>query len=313
MNDLVCVMKEAKRIAIVSHIRPDGDTIGSSLALMLALQKCGKDAAVFCDDAPPEKFAYLQGLVSYGNEMNGNFDLAVAVDCSDELRIGNLYDDFKRIRQTINIDHHRSNTKFAKINYVDGSASATAVIMFDVIKQLTDIDKAIADCLYTGISTDTGNFCHANTNAASFSAACYLIERGVVVSEITTALYKSSTKARTLLLADTVRRMRFFDEDRLAVMIVEKADMEKYGALSSDTEGFIDSAIGIRDVEVAACIMQHDGHNYKVSLRSKKTNVCAVAMTFGGGGHKLASGFAISGFLEDVVERVVRAVGLEMQ
>lgn len=313
MKRIISAISTAGRVAIISHVRPDGDTIGSSLALRDALLQKGKSVMMFCDDDPPKKFSYMSGFEAYNPHSPAGFDLAVAVDCSDELRLGGCYEIFRRAGKTINIDHHPSNTKFADINFVDRGASATAVIMYDVIKELgAEITCETAECLYTGISTDTGNFSHSNTDARSFYLAYELCNLGVDVSKIVTTLYKSSQKCRTLLLGRAISGMRFFDDDRIAVMTVTKADIAEFGAEDSCTEGYIDHAIGISGVDVAVCIMQHAENSYKISFRSKGADVCGVAMTFGGGGHRLASGCMINGFYEDVVDRIVAAIRYEL-
>lgn len=310
MNQAVKALKSAKSAAIIMHIRPDGDTIGSSLALKNALEQIGKKAEIFCDDSLPERFGFLKGFETLNSGDFKQCDIAVAVDCSDRSRLGQLWFEFKKKPVTVCIDHHGSNDGFADITVLDANACATAIVMEKIIDGLgVKKDRAIAEGLYTGLSTDTGNFSHANTSAETFAMACRLIECGIDLPNIVTRLYKSDHKERILLLGEAIRHMRFFADDKIAVMTVTKKDVDAFHALSEDTEGFIDHAIGIQGVEIAACIMQYNGGNqYKVSLRSKTASACAVAQVFGGGGHKLASGCMLSGFLEDVVDKIVKAM-----
>ncbi len=302
---------KAEKAAIFCHVRPDGDALGSGLALLLALRAAGKTAYFVCEELPPEKFFFLpemkEVVVGIPDE---EFDTFIAVDCADIARLGEYAHDFARFKgTTINIDHHISNKGYAKYNCIS-VCSATCELMPEVLDAAgLAITPPVANLLMLGLITDSGTFTHSDVTAKTFSVAARLRECGADVTNINYCMFSRQKKARALLFTRALQNMRFALEDKLAFILVTCAALEETGAQRSMTEGFVDYPLSIDGVEVAIALMEMKRGQYKASLRSKgKVNVNAVASVFGGGGHVLASGCMLSGEYEEVVERLTYAV-----
>ena len=306
-------IKKADKIAIFSHTRPDGDTVGGVLALKKGLESIGKKCACFCDNAIPSRFSFLPGVGDYSLSPAEKYDLYIAVDCGELARLGENAVFFQKKVNTVNIDHHGSNDNFAEINYVAGYAS-TCEIVFELLDYMkTSLDDDSALCLYVGLSTDTGNFAHSNTDAHVFECARRLIGHKIDVAALNFALYRNTSFQRTKLLGRVLGRMRRYLDGKLTLIYTLSQDIAETGATASDTEGFIDYATNVTGTEVGVAICQHGENSFKVSMRSRgKVDVSAVCSSFGGGGHRNASGCMICGFFEDVVDKIVRAISLEL-
>ncbi|MBE7088304.1 MAG: bifunctional oligoribonuclease/PAP phosphatase NrnA [Clostridiales bacterium] len=310
--EIATQLNKAKKVAIFCHARPDGDTIGSGTALCQALKNAGKTAFVICEEAPAEKFLFLDGVEEIKTELpQEEFDTFISVDCGELNRLGcfaSLFSKFKGV--TINIDHHViSNVGFAKYNYVL-QRPATAEILPEVLQSAGfALNKKIANLIMLGLITDTGSFLHADVTENTFLVASILKKHGADVHFINYNLYSKQSKQRALLYGKVLSKIRFALEDKLGIITVSLDDMQWAGANKSMTEGFVDFALTIDSVEVSAAIMEVKANQYKVSLRSKgKVNVNAVASTFGGGGHVLASGCMLFGEYEEVIEKLTYAV-----
>ncbi len=298
-------LKKEKKVALICHVRPDGDCIGSSLALANALNSIGVSAKVCCSDDIPEKFNFIGALDKIAKQPDDDCTALVAVDCADLTRTGYISEKFTEIKNTFNIDHHVSNDNYAKYNAVIDSA-ANCENVYELIKFLgAEIDVETANLLAMGILTDTGNFKHKNVTAKTLMTASELVKLGADLNKIQYNMFTKQSKQRAKLFGKVMAKIRYFLDDRFAVASIHKTDLIECGAKSDETEGFIDFIMGIDGVEVGACILENDNNKYKVSLRSKDTDVCAVASAFGGGGHILASGCQIFGEYEEVVDRVV--------
>ncbi len=299
-------LKKFNSIALFCHVRPDGDTMGSAFALKKALEKLGKTVEVFCDDSFPEKYNFL-GL-RFSTNYSGNFDALVAVDCAELTRMGNYAFKFSG-KNTFNIDHHISNTRYAEYNYISEKAS-NAENIFDLITELDiELDNEIANLILLGIVTDTGGFAHKNVTDSTLSTASKLLGFGADLNYIMYNSIKAQTKNRADLFAFVMSKLRFFFDGQLGIATVMKKDIEKFQAKSGDTEGFIDFVMNIDTVKVGICLMQVTERSFKASFRSKGVDVNEIATLFGGGGHKLASGCQISGEYEEIVDKLRFAVG----
>lgn len=311
LEEIIERLNAAKNIAVFCHARPDGDALGAGLALSLALKKAGKNAYMCCEDAPPEKFSFISSVKNVLQELpNIEYDALVCVDCADITRMGvftNFFKQFKKI--TINIDHHISNNNFAKLNYVEECPACSEIITELLIKAGYEITEEIATLLMVGIVTDTGNFAHQDVTEKTFRAAAHLRKMGADVNLINYDLFARQPKARALLYGRVMNKIRFALDEKFAFVVIAEKDLNDFGADKSLTEGFVDFPLSIDGVEVSAAILESKKGQYKVSLRSKgKVNVNAVATSFGGGGHVLASGCMLFGELEEVVERLSYAV-----
>ncbi len=306
-NALAEKLKKERRAALVCHIRPDGDTLCSAAALCAALKKIGVQAEVYCSDKVPEKFFFLPALKDVKDKLSGEYSALIAMDCAEMTRLGGFGSAFSAHKNTYSIDHHISNTRFAKVNFVRDCAANCENALEVILSLGITPDAEIAALLLTGIVTDTGSFRHKNVTPATMRTAAYLMERGADLNLITYNAFTAQSKERAELFGRVIRGIRFFAGGKIALLSVLKEDFIKTGAGQDETEGFTDFAMSIRGVDVGVCIMETGG-KFKVSFRSRKTDVNAVAGVFGGGGHTLASGCQISGEYEEAVDRIVCAV-----
>ncbi len=313
LAEISAVLQNANKVVIACHVRPDGDALGSGLALCLALRNAGKDAYMLCEDAPPERLRLFPAMEKTYTEFPAeadDFDLFVAVDSAELNRIGvfaSRFQSFKGV--TLNIDHHISNPRFAKYNYVLPDSTATCEIMPEIFKAAGfEITKEIADLLALGLLTDSGNFTHNDVSAKTFSVAAELKENGADICNIGYMMFTHQIKGRALLYGRVINRMRFALEDKLVFLTVTQKDFEETGTDKSQTEGFVDYPLSIEGVEVSIALMEVKKNQYKASLRSRNTDVNAVASKFGGGGHVLASGCMLFGEYEEIIERLTYAV-----
>jgi phosphoesterase RecJ-like protein len=316
-EQIMDAIHQSSRIAITSHVVPDGDNIGSSLAMCLALKKLNKQAEFILDDHIPQAYRFLKGageVQRCASPKALEFDLVIALDCGDMERLGAVKQLAEKTR-LINIDHHVSNTRFGEINLVEAEASATAELAYKLIKAMgIFIDKDIADCIYTGIVTDTGMFQYSNTTQETHAIAGELMISGVDPNDIYNKIYQNNPKEKVLLMKEALQSLEFFCDNGAAFMGLSKAQMNAITPEDLDTEGIVNLGRDIAGVEVAAFFKEKEAGVIKVSLRSKKTvDVCAIAQGFGGGGHIRAAGCTIKGSLEEAKQRVLQAVEKELQ
>ena len=308
LNDIASKIKTLKNVVIFSHNRPDGDTIGCATALKLALEKLGATAALCCNAVVPENFYYIKGANEYknSNDIKGEFDAFIAVDCSSESMFDTTFALFKSHKNTFNIDHHISNTRYAKYNYVEDTG-ACCEILYSLIKLLgVEICADIANSLLLGIVTDTGNFAHSNATASTLFTASKLMEKGANLTFTVKKMFKDQSKERAALYTRVISNMEYFLDGQVAVIVTSKKDLEDCNAVDNMTEGFIDFPLTVRTVEVAISLLEVGKLQYKISLRSKgKVNVNEIASLYGGGGHVLASGAMLKGYKEDIIDKLV--------
>jgi phosphoesterase RecJ-like protein len=308
LQEIAEIVKNLKSATIFTHTRADGDTLGSGLALYFALQQLHIPCEICNDGDIPEKFKFLEGIDQIKKKPVLDGEGYLCVDSAEEKRLGDLEAVFalnKRKKITVNIDHHISNTKYAQYNYVR-ECSSNSQNMAEFIPLLgVKIDQKIANALFMGMASDSGNFTHRDVDGNVFRAAASLIDVGVDVDRINYQMFKKQSKARAALYGATMSEIRYFLEDKLAVITTTKKMIAEYGAVPSDTEGFVDFPLSVDGVEVAVAIMEVKAGQYKLSLRSRgKTNVNAIAAVFGGGGHVLASGCMMFGDLEEVIDKL---------
>jgi len=302
-------IKQAKSVAIFTHMRPDGDAFGSALALSAALDFFGIRNCVCVESDIPSNLTFVDGIEKVLKKPKEEFDLLVTVDCSDEQRLGQLSEQFfvakKKKIDTINIDHHVSNTRFAKYNFVR-TCAANCMNMAMLIKDMgAPFDKKTAEYLLLGLLTDSGNFSHDDVTEETMLLGAELIKAGADICRHHYMLFKRQSKARAKLFARTMSGMRFYHDDRFAVIVVTKKNMEECGADNGMTEGFVDFPLNVDTVEVAASILEVKKGQYKISLRSKTyADVNKLAGVYGGGGHVRAAGCMLFGEIEDILDRL---------
>ena len=307
ITEIATELKKAKSALIFSHNRPDGDTVGSTTALRLALQKLGVRVDIVCNSDIPDKLKYLSGVDCYlkAPEKDASYSMHVSVDCANENMFSELSGVYKKNAVTINIDHHVSNTRYAKFNYVQ-EASSTCEIIYDLISELdVEMDGEIAECLLTGIVTDTGGFAHSNVTERTLQVASLLKRAGADLHKIIKINFKTQTKQRSDLYTSVISKMRYRLDGKVGIIIITKNEIEDVGAVDNVTEGFIDYPLSIDTVEVAISLLEIGKNRYKISLRSNgKVNVNEIASLYGGGGHVLASGALLNGYLEDIIDKL---------
>ena len=313
LQELAKRIKQAKNVWIFTHMRPDGDAFGSALSLATALDSLNIPTQVFVESDIPSNLAFIDGIDRVKKFPDGECDLLITVDCSDLQRLGALLDDFNRVTRkkidTINIDHHISNTRFAKYNYVR-ECSANCMNIATLISYLgMPFDKKIAEYLLIGLLTDSGNFAHDDVTEETLSLASKLVGAGADIRYYHYMLFKKQPKARAKLFVLVMSGIRYFLDDRFAVITVTKKMMEDCGADHGMTEGFVDFPLNVDGVEVACSIMEVKNRQYKISLRSKEyADVNKIAGTFGGGGHIRASGCMLFGEIEEVIDKLTYTV-----
>jgi phosphoesterase RecJ-like protein len=307
------VLRKHQRFVVLSHVRPDGDALGSELALGLSLKKLGKDVRIWNEEGMLDKYSFLPGanLLTKPPAGSEDVDVVVALDTAIQNRLGNTVAAIKSATVWINIDHHPSNPGYGDLVYIDPSAPATGQILFELIKaENLPIDRDIATNLYVAISTDTGSFQYPNTTARTFEIGAELIRAGVDVGQISQLTYENYPRRRVELLRELLGTMRFDANDRVASFKLSLATAKKLGVLPEDNEGLIDHLRAIRGVIVAIFFEELSDGKVRVSMRSKshQVNVCAICEKFGGGGHVLAAGARVKGALAEVEKKILEEV-----
>lgn len=297
-NEFKKLIDESKNIAVASHLNPDGDNLGSVTAMIGVLNKLGKNAVFILDDSIPSSFKFLPNL-SFSkspNLIDERFDLFIALDSSDENRMGdNVKKIFETSKNTVNIDHHLSNTNYASLNIVDPESPATCELLARIFKSLNmELNKDIATSLFTGLSTDTGSFKYSSVTSDTFLIASELFEYDIDINEVTVNVYQSRTRQKTDLLIRAMNSIEYFDDNKIAVVFVTKEDMEKSKAEKADADGIVEFVRDIDTVELAVLLKEKDDC-IRLSLRSKSYLDCTkIASRFNGGGHIRASGGTIN-------------------
>jgi phosphoesterase RecJ-like protein len=301
-----------RTFCVVGHIRPDGDCIGSQLGLALALRDQGKRVVCWNEDPVPDKLAFLKGSDMFEKPRRGQkFDCVIATDCASFERLGKVGNCISQRKLFINIDHHASNTRYADINWVSAREPSSGELIFRLLKAANwPITPAIADCLFTAVSTDTGSFQYPSTTPATYHVAGELVKRGANLEKICDEVYQSYPLSRVRLLQHVYNHFRLAHDNRIAWFWLKRADYVRSGAAPDDSEGLIDHIRAIAPV-VVACLFEEIGPDLtRISLRSKseKVNVNEIAALFGGGGHHAAAGARIPGSPHSVQRRVLDAV-----
>lgn len=302
-------IKSAKQVLIVAHMRPDGDAYGSALALSCALQNIGISSEICVESDIPSNLRFVEGIDKIKKKPQTQYDLFIAVDCSDEQRLGDLSEEFflakrKKI-DTVNIDHHVSNTRFAKYTFVR-TCAANCMNISQLIAYLgAPFDKKTAEYLMIGLMTDSGNFSHDDVDEEAFLLAAKLAKAGVDVRYYHYNLFKKQSKARAALYARTMSKIRYYHDECFAVIVITQEMMKECNADQSMTEGFVDFPLNVDSVEVAASLMEVKKGQYRISLRSKEyADVNKIAGVYGGGGHVRAAGCMLFGDLEEVLDKL---------
>lgn len=303
----------AKRVAIASHVRPDADAYGSSIAMALHLRALGKEVALWNEEGMTSKFRYLpeSPLVQAPPPGKHDFDVFVALDTSTKERLGSVLGALGNVGVVINMDHHVSNHRYGDLNYIDDTAPATGQILYDYFTATgAEITHAMAGNLYAAISTDTGSFQYEKTSPHTFRLIADLVEKGVEVPVISRQMYDSYPRRRLELLRALLNSAQFHCNDRVASFSLPLSTAGHLGVLPEDNEGLIDHLRAVEGVHVAVFFEELPGDKVRVSMRSKEPqfDVCKICGLFGGGGHAQAAGARLPGPLKAAEEKVLEAI-----
>lgn len=312
-EEIAKALEPVKTVLVASHLRPDGDALGSTIAFALWLKSLGKEVTAWNEDGMLEKFRYLPeaDIVAQPSGTGNKFDAFVALDTSVKNRLGTVLEAIEEPALFINMDHHISNGRFGSLNYIDATSPATGEIVFEFLRAVgADITPEIAANLYAAISTDTGSFQYPNTTARTFRVAAELIEAGVDVGALSQRMYDSQPRRRLELLRHALNEAKFSPDEKVVSFKLTQADVEKLGVLPEDNEGIIDHLRSVDSVVAAAFFEDLGDNKVRVSSRSKdrRVDVCKVCAVFGGGGHALAAGARMSGPIEDAQERFLKVL-----
>ncbi len=314
-QDIIDAILKHDRFLISTHIRSDGDAIGSEMAAWRVLTGLGKRARIVNDGPVPRVFQFLdpdQVIEIDPERAQPDAEAAALVlDATSLDRIGKAADLVRQTRLIINIDHHVSNERFGALNLVDPDASSTGEIVYRLLRRAgAAISAATAAALYAAILTDTGRFTHANTSPAALEAAAEVVRLGARPAEIAEQVYYNEPVGLSLLRAQTGATLELFHGGEVAVMHMTREMLQQTGVDPIDTQDFADLPRALEGVEVGVLLRElPEPNKVKVSLRSKRrADVNAVAQTFGGGGHVRAAGCTVEGELHEVKRRVVEAV-----
>ena len=305
-------IKRHERFCVVGHQRPDGDCVGSQLALALALRNEGRRVVCWNQDPMPQKLQFLDAAKLFARPRAAqSFDCVLAVDSASIDRIGEVRRFIQNRKTLVNIDHHASNTRYGDLNWVAPNEASSGEMIYRLLKAARwSIKPQIADCLFTAISTDTGSFQYPTTRPSTYEIAGDLVDKGANLSVICDQVYQSYPLSRVKLLKHVYNHFKLTNDNEIAYFWLRPKDYQRSGASQDESEGLIDH---IRDIDpvIVACLFEElESEVIRVSLRSKSpdVNVSDIAKRFGGGGHKAAAGARICGRPMAIQRRVVKAI-----
>lgn len=308
---IVNKIRACNNIYLASHIEPDGDNIGSLLALGIAIRSLNKNVGIIKVDNIPKEFEFLPDIESIKeHEYNDNIELFISLDCSDIERLGIARSFMETSDYVINIDHHITNDMFGDINLVIPNASSTGEIIYYLIKKMNiTLDKDIATCLYTAISSDTGNFMYDNTTESTHIIAAELLSKDIDLNNITVNLYQSRSLEKTNLFIKALNNLKLYENGEIGIVKISRKILDESKAEMQDSDGIVGFIRDIDGVEVACILKEYGDKIIKVSMRSKKyVDVSKICLKFNGGGHVRAAGCTIKDNLNDAEKRIIREI-----
>ncbi len=307
LDNILEEIDKAESIVILTHENPDGDAIGSSLALYNALKNYGKKPDIIIPEFP-RTFDFLAGVDEIKKESDvAKYDLAISLDCATIKMLNGFANYFEDAKVKITIDHHNTNTMYGDYNYVSGDAPACAQIVLIALEYFKmEITKEIGTCLLTGIITDTGGFKYSGVTAETFELVAGLLNKGINVSKIYKKVLQTKTRANFELRKIAANRLEFFEDGKIAFTYITKEDEESVNAENGDHEGIVEIGRDIEGVEVSVFLRQTD-KGCRVSMRSNEyVNVSDVCLLLGGGGHMRAAGCSMQCTIEQAKDKILR-------
>ena len=315
MTKLETMIDQAGKIVILGHVNPDGDCVGSCLAVYNYIKEWDSSRAVTVRlERVPSKFSYLSGFDAIETEAGEEtYDLCICLDSSDEERLGDFKSCFDRSAKTICIDHHITNRGYAQENVIDGHASSACEVVYGQLDE-SRISKRVAECIYTGIIHDTGVFKYSNTSRKTMEIAGRMMEKGIDFGTIIDGSFYKKTYMQSQILGRALLESITFLDGRCIFSVVRKKDMDFYGVDKSDLDGIVDQLRVIDGIECAIFLYETGIHQFKVSLRSNSiVDVSRIAAYFGGGGHVRAAGCTMSGSVHDVVNNLSAHIAEQLE
>lgn len=326
MEKILELLKLEEKFIVTSHVNPDGDNLGSSIGLVRYLLELGKEAYHVIDDQIPENMKFILNSYEGGakhhifttkeflyldwyKEMVDSGDyILIVLDCADRHRMCIGQEILEGAKKVVNLDHHISNTGYGDLNYVQGSISSTCELITSLLREIdeTKFNKSIATALYTGLSTDTGNFLFDSVTEKTFETASFLTKLGADRDKVANQIYQSTSFNYLKLTKEVLETLELHDD--VGIMVLTQDMLDRNNVNYKDTDDLVNNVINIDVVKIGILIKEKSKHEYKISLRSKDdTNVCKVAQRFHGGGHKRASGCTLHGELENVKYEIIQA------
>jgi bifunctional oligoribonuclease and PAP phosphatase NrnA len=307
LQQVVDAIGARQRFVVSSHTRPDGDSVGSSMSMALALRALGKEARVVHKDRAPEPLLGFPGMsgIEIADRVNDDFDAGIIMECGELARTGvaGLEGHF-----LINIDHHPGNSGFGQINWYDSSAAACGEMVFDVIRALqVPLTVEIATHIYLALLTDTGSFHYSSISPRTFDICRLTLEAGVDPVQVARTVYDSNNMGRLKLFGCVLSAMRTDQSGRIAVLHLDHQMAREAGGTYDDTEGLINEPLTVKEIQAVVFFKQIEGDEYRVSMRSKgNVDIGAIAREFGGGGHKNAAGCTVTGPMDALQQMLVK-------
>lgn len=314
LDEIIKEINKANTIVLVTHENPDGDAVGSSLAMYIALKKINKNVEIIIPKYPRtfSKLPRMDEAQTTGRLKK--YDLAISLDCATEKLLNGWSNYFEDAKQTIVIDHHSSNSMYGDLNYVAPSSPACAQVLYVIFKYYGwEIDYDIGTCLMTGIITDTGGFQYSGVSKETFEIASELLTSGVNISKIYKQMLATHTKTSYELKKLALNRMEFLEDGKITFTYITKQDEQNINAETGDYEGIVNEGRNIEGVEVSIFLHETD-KGFKASLRANEyVNVSDVCMMFGGGGHVKAAGVTMQGKPQEIKEKLVKEVKRQLK
>ncbi|MBI4051832.1 MAG: bifunctional oligoribonuclease/PAP phosphatase NrnA [Elusimicrobia bacterium] len=304
-------IRSGKTFLLATHVNPDGDTLGSALALSFVLKRMKKKAGVYTAGPLPDNLNFLPGIqdVKVGTNFPGVFDVGIFMECSTLERAGPLLNFRKQIKTIINVDHHHSSTSYGHINLIESKSASNAELIYHIIKALkVPLKKEEAICLYVGITTDTGRFHYPNTTPETMEIAAELLRCKIPAAEINDRLFATKPFPAIRLLGQSLSNMSLEYQGKISIQTITRQTFERLQALTEHSEDIVNYGLMIPGV-LASILIKENASQVSVSLRSRgAVDMSAVAASFGGGGHKNAAGFKSSKSLQEIQHAVLNEI-----
>lgn len=322
IGKIVDEIQRGEKILIFPHISIDGDALGSAVSLCNVLRKLNKEAMILMEDEIPEylKFISMKDYFTYDLEYFKSHDVSISVDCGDDTRYPDRKVAFDRGSVKISIDHHATTTAMNDLDYIDPAAAATGEMIYLIIKALEEkykiplMDKQVAEAIYVALVKDTGNFCYTNTRRETHLIVADLFNYDLDIERITVELFQSVRHEKLKLSHEVINTIEMFCDSKANLAYMTNEMLHKTGATKDEAEGLIDILRDIKGIEISAFLKENPDGNFKVSLRSKTFgDVGSIAMKYGGGGHRKASGFNAQGPIDNVIKLVKEEICLTLK